>query len=409
MFNKADVKSRAIELYQTGIEAANPATLVRRCFNRLQPTRSSTHILSVGKAACSMMDAALENVAASSAIVITSYENLRPVKGAQVYGAGHPQPDENGLKAAFRVKALAERLTQDDLLILLLSGGASAMLPCPIPNLPFEDKQTLNTLMLQSGMTIEQINLVRQNLSQLKGGRLRQLAEPAAVESLILSDVIGDDMKVIGGGLTASPLGNPSNAISTLTDAGLWPHLPSSVRRALTTLAPAKISNFPTNNVLIGSNIQSLHTMAAASGGKIMNVKLTGSVADAADEISTNILSDSSSILIWGGETTVQVTGKGKGGRNQELALRVLQKLHNLDGAWAFLSAGSDGIDGPTDAAGGLVDHTKRFGTNTQALLEDNDSYHALEQMDALFRTGATGTNVADFQIFIRDRTLAKT
>ena len=396
----ANLRAQALDLFQIGLRAADPKTAVQK-FLRHNPTQTQPHVLAVGKAASAMMQAALETVDAKSALIVTNYENARDVGGAVLIAAGHPQPDQNGLQAGQRVQELAQSLGDDDLLLLLLSGGGSALLPCPVPGVSLLAKQATNDLMLAAGMPIQDINLVRQNLSQLKGGGLAALTRPAKVHSLILSDVIGDDVRAIASGPTASPLGSATQARQVLNAANIWADLPEEVRHAL---GKDKIFTDSSNaeNHIIGSNTHSLEAMAAITSAKIMSHALIGEVEDAAQQIVNHIHSCPDPILLWGGETTVTLTGAGKGGRNQELALRVLKHLQDMSGSWAFLSGGSDGIDGPTDAAGGLVTSNMVFDENCQQALRNNNAYHALERLGGLIKIGATGTNVADFQILCR-------
>ena len=396
----ANLRAQALNLFQIGLRAADPKTAIQK-FLTEKPAQGPAHILAIGKAASSMMQAALDMVDAKSALIVTNYENAREVEGAEIISAGHPQPDQNGLRAGKRVQQLAQSLGEGDLLLLLLSGGGSALLPCPVPGVSLLAKQATNQLMLGAGMPIEDINLVRQNLSQLKGGGLAAFAAPARVRSLILSDVIGDDVRVIASGPTASPLGSAAQARQVLMNARIWADLPGEVQQALGK-DKARADSCNTENHIIGSNTQSLEAMAKTASAKIMNRSLVGDVADAAQQIAQDVRTSSDPILLWGGETTVTLTGAGRGGRNQELALRTLKHLQGISGPWAFLSGGSDGIDGPTDAAGGLVTSTMTLDPTIDSALDTNDSYQGLTALGGLLKTGATGTNVADFQILCR-------
>ena len=395
-----NLRAKARHIFEVGIKAANPQAAVARALKKT-PIDGPTIILAVGKAACAMMAAALKRVQSKQALIVTSYENARPIEGAEIWAAGHPRPDKQGLAAGRRVKALAEAAGKNDQILLLLSGGGSALLPCPVQGISLADKQVTNDLMLSGGLPIEHVNLVRQNLSELKGGGLARLAAPAQVRSLILSDVIGDDVRAIASGPTAPSLGTREQAKMVLEAADLWADLPTSVQTRLSQSSGPEMP-FSAVNQIIGSNATALDAMAAASGGLIANPMLVGDVETAADRITEDALTKPNSILLWGGETTVTLKGTGKGGRNQELSLHVLKRLQTLPRPWAFLSAGSDGIDGPIDAAGGLVDSSQAFSATLQQSLDLNDSYAALETMNALIKTGATGTNVADFQILVR-------
>ena len=237
-----------------------------------------------------------------------------------------------------------------------------------------------------------------------------RLAAPAPVTGFILSDVIGDDLRTIASGPTVAPLGTRGDARDLLQARGLWDDLPAPVRSHLEAADPPAAPSAPAQNHLIGSNRVSLAAVTAACGptARISNDRLVGDVEAATAEIITAATSAqrAPTCLIFGGETTVTLRGKGKGGRNQELALRVAMAMPELGRAWAFLSGGTDGRDGPTEAAGGLVDagtvaRIRLAGGDPAALLAQNDSNRALALADNLLVTGATGTNVADVQILM--------
>ncbi len=269
--------------------------------------------------------------------------------------------------------------------------------------------------MLGAGLAIEEMNMVRQQLSDLKGGGLLRLAAPAGVHAYILSDVIGNDLRAVASGPTTAPLGTAQQAIHILRQAGLWANLPDRIKTALRT--PAHDVAIPeAHNHLIGSNAQSLSALHLAINqtgqwkSEIINDQLTGDVAEAADQIvraARRTNPQLPSVLIFGGETTVQLQGNGRGGRNQELALRVAMGATGiLPRDWVFLSGGTDGRDGPTEAAGGLVDgatleRISQKGGQPNDLLANNDSFHALQLAGDLLITGATGTNVADIQLML--------
>ena len=249
---------------------------------------------------------------------------------------------------------------------------------------------------------------MRQQLSRLKGGGLARLAAPAKLHGYILSDVIGDDLRVIASGPTVAPIATRSAARELLINLNVFDQMPVSVQAYLKVNAPEAAAT-PSENTLIGSNGHSLRAMQVASGnGIIVSESLTGDVSEAAELILKSALQNPANTLIFGGETTVTIRGNGKGGRNQELALRVAMLAENENlGDWLFLSGGTDGRDGPTDAAGGIVDgntvqRIRNAGENPEALLANNDSYAALKAAGDLLMTGATGTNVADVQVFLR-------
>ncbi|WP_371168995.1 glycerate kinase type-2 family protein [Aliiroseovarius sp. 2305UL8-7] len=415
-----DVKLRNIArtLFTEGVRAADPGKAVSRALVE-QPlpdlNAGTQYIIAIGKAAGAMMKAALSCVPSGQkcrAIAVTNYENAFELPGCEVYTAAHPVPDENGLKAGMAVKELAASAGPNDHVLCLVSGGGSALLPAPKTGMTLADKVEVNKILLANGFDIIETNLVRQNLSELKGGGLAQLASPAKIRTLILSDVIGDDPSAIASGPTAKPLGSAQEAIDTLKSRGVWEAMPERAKVVLAGGMDKETTDIDVVNSVICSNTHSLEAIADAADGlspRIITAQLGGDVNDAANSILSTIDSmrgTGPKVLIWGGETTVTLTGNGKGGRNQELALRVALKAETLPGNWVFLSGGTDGRDGPTHAAGGIVDANtiKRIserGEDAAALLRNNDSNKALDLAGDLLTTGATGTNVADIQLFM--------
>jgi glycerate 2-kinase len=386
----------ARKIFAAGVAAADPGQAVAR---HLPDLDRPALIVAFGKAACGMAAVAMAHFPGLPVIVVTNYENARDLPGAQVYAAGHPVPDSNGATAARAVIAALQAANGP--VLALISGGGSALLPAPAGDLTLDDKIAVNQLLLGAGLDIVQMNLIRQHLSDLKGGGFLRHAAPHPVTALILSDVIGDDIRAIASGPTAPAIGTSADAVATLQAAGIWDDLPAAVRahlgqaNALPDLPQAQ-------NIIIGSNSHSLAAMATAAGkAHVIASPVTGDVDAAAALICDQA---KAGITLWGGETTVALRGKGKGGRNQELALRIAQQAAARGwGRFLCLAGGSDGRDGPTDAAGGIVDHTTLTRIDDlDARLAANDSYHALAMADALFITGPTGTNVADLGVLIR-------
>lgn len=413
-----ELRAEALRIWQAGVAAADPRRAVTDALAdpalraRLRPgPGGALVIVAVGKAARAMAAAAQRVLDPARVIVVTNAGNDAALPGAEVLTAGHPVPDAGGAAAAERVIALAQGLGAGDRLLALISGGGSAMLPAPAEGLGLADKAAVNRLLLASGADIVTTNLVRQQVSRLKGGGLLRMAAPAPVTALILSDVIGDDLRAIASGPTVAPIGSRADARAVLHQLGLWDRLPAPVRRHLDApLPPADAADLPApENRLVGSNAISLAAMAAA-GAVPVDPPLTGDVACAA----ARVIAAAQAVppgraLAFGGETTVRVTGAGLGGRNQELALRVamLAEAAGLAGPWVFLAGGSDGRDGPTNAAGGVVDggslaRMRAAGVDPAALLAANDSHAALAAAADLVLTGATGTNVADLAVFLR-------
>jgi len=410
----AELITTARELFDVAVARADPAAALARhlAHSPLPRPAGRTILIAVGKAAPAMMRAALDHVAGDHvALCVTHHENTAPCPGATVMRAGHPVPDTAGLAAGRAVMALLQQAGTQDHVVALISGGGSALLPAPAPGLGLADKIALNRALLASGLDIVAMNLVRQQASQLKGGGMLRLAAPAPVTGYILSDVIGDDLNAIASGPTTAPLGTRAQAAGVLKKAAVWDALTDPLRAHFSAPAPVAPALGATNH-LIGSNGQSLRAAAQAARGRfdtrIVGDRLIGDVADAARAIhaaACGLARDAPpTALLWGGETTVRLAGKGRGGRNQELALRVAALAHDTPPPrrWLFLSGGTDGRDGPTDAAGGIVDQaTWARIPGAAALLADNDSHAALEMAGALLITGATGTNVADVQILL--------
>lgn len=401
-------ENQARAIFMAGVEAADPEAATKRALeDRVAAGRGAPDLLiAVGKAAGKMAGAAIAALGAPErAMVVTNYENAAPLAGVEVFAAGHPVPDEGGEAAGRAVLQALEEADENTDILCLISGGGSALLPCPVDGVSLEDKAEVNRLLLGSGADITAMNLVRQQLSRLKGGGMLRAAAPARIEALILSDVVGDDLRAIASGPTVAPIGTRGEAREMLEKCKIWEALPEAVRAHLAAPAPDAPPLPAAQNRLIGSNAISVAAMErAAPGAALYPAPLEGEVAEAAARV---IASARPGVTLFGGETTVELRGTGMGGRNQELALRValLAEAAGWDD-YAFLSGGTDGRDGPTDAAGGLVTPAtlpaiRAAGHDPEALLANNDSYHALKAGGALLTIGATGTNVADLQVLI--------
>ncbi|QSB02902.1 glycerate kinase [Methylomonas sp. EFPC1] len=438
-------REHAAAIFRAGVAAADPYLAVKRFLradsgllhigSEQTGYRSGDwrriHLISFGKAACAMADAAQtiipEAWLAAKGIVVTNYDNIDVVENCQVFGAGHPLPDAAGLHAA---KTIATRLSDTnpgELVLVLISGGGSALLPYPVAGINLADKIATTRLLLASGATINQINCVRKHLSQLKGGGLARLAAPADLHALILSDVLDNDLSAIASGPTVPDDTTFTDAVAVLESFGIWQKIPSSVQNYLQQGAQGLQIETPkgsdplfrqTSHHLLGSNAISVDAAIdkARELGyetQLYSKQLSGEARLVAEQIALHALSAAAGMtrptaVIAGGETTVTLKGNGKGGRNQEMALAfaLAAEKYGLNGAWTFLSGGTDGRDGPTDAAGGIVDdgtlpRIRAAGLDPAALLDDNDSYPALQAANDLLLSGATGTNVADLQILL--------
>lgn len=413
-------KTEAARAFRAAVRRADPALAMRDCLQGHPLPRPAhggrTIVLAFGKAAPAMMRAVLPLITGRRALVcVTHRENDEQVPEAEIYRAGHPVPDTVGAEGARRMTALLEEAGADDVVIALISGGGSALLPAPPPGVSFEDKQALNALLLKSGLDITAMNLVRQQVSTLKGGGMARLAAPAPIAAYILSDVIGDDLRAIASGPTVTPIGTPEAARHLLHETGLFTQLPQSIQHHLRrTRAGEAVA--PADNHLIGGNRESVQAAANALREtfevNVVDAPLVGDVAEAADTVFDALRNAAPGAgpraILWGGETTVEVRGGGLGGRNQEMALRVaaLADASPPRVPWVFLSAGTDGRDGPTEAAGAITDaqsleRIRATGEDPASYLERNDSHAALQLSGDLLVTGATGTNVADIQILL--------
>jgi hydroxypyruvate reductase len=420
------LRQEAVALFRDGVAAANPeqavaAALVERSAKVEQASRII--LVAFGKAACPMARAAMPFVRDRlvTAIALTNHENVEPVDGVEVIAGGHPIPDEGSIAGAVAIEDAVSRAQDGDLVLVLVSGGGSALLCAPPPGVDLADKIALNDALIRCGADIGEINAVRPIFSRLKGGQMARLAGKARVLSLILSDVPGDDIATIASGPTARPSSSARRALEVLDKYGLWQNLPAALKCRLERMKA--VSDATTNdfdnveNIVIGSNAISLRAVvgnAEARFGSVVHASnwLEGDVLNAAAELHriarTAAQRYGPVAVVCGGETTVRVRGEGKGGRNQELALcfALLNELQPIDRQWVFLSGGTDGLDGPTEAAGGIVDAgspdwMRQQGHDPVGSLENNDSYHALACSGDLLITGATGTNVADIQILL--------
>ncbi|MFA8440783.1 glycerate kinase [Yoonia sp.] len=389
-------RAEALRIFEAGVKAADPYAAVAGALDDVDPPAL---IVAVGKAARLMAQAALARFSSVTCLVVTNYENAAPLEGATVMAAGHPVPDANGAAAAKAV--IAALHAAEGPVLALISGGGSALLPAPAGALTLADKAKVNEMLLGSGLDIVAMNLIRQQLSDLKGGGFLRHAAPRPVTALILSDVIGDDLSAIASGPTVGPIGTAQEAILLLKEAQLWAAVPQAVRQHLET-AQEPVALPAARNMLVGSNAKSVAAMKEAAGAAhVIAEPIIGDVADAARLICDRAVIGTT---VWGGETTVVLQGSGRGGRNQELALRIAVEAERRGWvAWTCLQGGSDGRDGPTDAAGGLVDQdTLGKITGLDARLANNDSYAALDEAGDLLLTDATGTNVADLGVMIR-------
>jgi len=389
-------------------------------------------LIAVGKAAVPMAQAAVDatgNVPLDGIVVTKDgHAAQHTLPGTlRVVEAGHPVPNAAGLAAAETVADMLATTTARDRVLLLLSGGASALLPSPVNGVSLEDLQIVTQHLLRAGATIDEINAVRKHLSRLSGGQLARLAQPAPVVALILSDVVGDPLDVIASGPTAPDPTTYADAQAILARYKLMERIPPSVLVHLKEGAAGHVAETPkrgdpdfanVTNIIVGSNhVAALAAVAEAEQLGYNTLLLTTFMEGEAREVAKVTAALAKGIrthgdpvkrpacLVWGGETTVTVHGEGKGGRNQELALAVALALEGLPDV-GLLALATDGTDGPTDAAGAIVDGrtveiAREAGWDPVATLADNNAYPLLDAVHALLHTGPTGTNVNDITVLL--------
>ena len=389
-------------------------------------------LVAAGKAAIPMAEAAAHVLgdALTTGIVVTKYghaDNHALPASMHVMEAGHPVPDAAGLAGAETVAALLETTTTRDRVLVLLSGGASALLPSPVAGVSLADLQAVTHALLRAGAAIGEINAVRKHLSRLSGGQLARLAQPAPIVALILSDVVGDPLDIIASGPTAPDPTTYATAKAVLARYHLLDDSPHPVLEHLEQGIAGRIAETPKPgdplfanvvNVIVGSNrLAAQAAVAEAERLGYNTLLLTTFMEGEAREVAKVTVALAKSIrahgepvlppacLVWGGETTVTVRGQGKGGRNQELALAVSLALEDLPNV-GLLALATDGTDGPTDAAGAIIDgqtaqRARTFGWDPATTLADNNAYPLLDATGALLRTGPTGTNVNDIVVLL--------
>ena len=390
-------------------------------------------VLGIGKASARMA-AAMENILGdelSAGFVITKYGHGLKLRKIQVMEAGHPVPDENSLEGARILSQMAAVADVHTLIINLISGGGSSLLCLPADGISLEDKRQTTRVLLASGADIDEMNCIRKHISKVKGGGLARIASPARLINLILSDVIGDRIDTIASGITTPDHTTFQDALSIVRKYALEDKLPQAVKDHLVCGVQGKIPETPkagdpvfrnTVNIILGNNTLACDAARRTAqrlgyDAHILSATVAGEASGAGSyfaQLAKIIASGESGIskpaaIIAGGETTVTIRGKGKGGRNQEMALAFALELHRIcpeSPNIFFLSAGTDGSDGPTDAAGAfvkpaLMEKMKAISAQAEAFLMENDSYHFFSNTGDLFKTGPTYTNVCDVQILL--------
>ncbi|HET8679396.1 MAG TPA: glycerate kinase [bacterium] len=432
----ATLRRRAIQILGAGVAAADPGRAVHRLVSRngalLQIDRATydlsmvRRVLVVGTGkASARMAAALESILGSriaAGAVTTKYGYVHALARIALVEAGHPLPDEAGVSGAARIAELASGATEDDLLFVVISGGGSALLPMPAPGITLKEKIAATDLLLRSGATITEVNTVRKHLSSIKGGQLARLAAPARVVTLTLSDVLGNPLDAIASGPTVPDPTTFADALTIIDRFSLRGTMPASVLEHLERGAAGIVPETPkpgdpifarTSTVIVGD-------IALAAGAaveraealgyqaRLCDAGVQGEARDVGSRFGTIVRDARYSTapaavglcLVMGGETTVTVRGRGRGGRNQELALGAAEAIAGLPQT-LVASFGTDGTDGPTDAAGAVSDGTtlaraQALGLDPAAALRDNDCYPFFDRLGDLIISGPTNTNVDD-------------
>ena len=397
------------QIVRRAIAAVQPDAAVRRALEGNPFQGGRVVLVAVGKAAWSMARAACDCVGGrlDGGIIITKHGHAQgPIGSLLIREAGHPVPDQDTFSATEEALALTDGLTAEDTVLFLLSGGGSALFEAPL--VPQEELQSITQSLLASGADIVEMNTIRKRLSAVKGGRFAQHCAPAKVFSIVLSDIIGDPLDMIASGPAYPDSSTCADARRIAEQYGL--RLSPEASQCLERETPKVLDNVET---LITGSVRELCAAAAeecrAMGYEavILTDQLCCEAREAGSFLASILRTHAGNgrpvAFLAGGETVVHLTGKGLGGRNQELALAAAPGIAGLENAAVF-SVGSDGTDGPTDAAGGYVDGDtltalKAAGLDVFDVLQNNDAYHALKAVDGLIVTGPTGTNVNDVSV----------
>ena len=403
-----NLRRDAEKIVRHAIAAVLPDRAVERALAGMAfPGR--VYVVAAGKAAWQMSRAAVDCLKTPvTGVCVTKYGHVMgPIDGIECFEAGHPVPDENSFRGTERVLELTKDLCETDTVLFLLSGGGSALFEKPL--IPGGELQDITNQLLASGADIVRINTIRKRLSAVKGGKFAQWCAPARIEAVVLSDILGDPLDMIASGPAAADSSTCAEALAIAKEYGL--NLSEQAMDCLKTETPKNLSNVRTQ--VIGS----VRQLCAAAGEKCRElgyetVFLTDLLSCEAREAGAFLAAIARShagngkklAFLAGGETVVHLTGKGLGGRNQEIALGAAQGLAGLNAC--VISVGSDGTDGPTDAAGGYADgdtltELEEMGLSPAAVLRENDAYHALKAVQNLIITGPTGTNVNDVTVVL--------
>lgn len=422
----AVLRRDSLAIFRAGLKAADPAGAVAEHLPKFRLDRfERVFVVGAGKAGATMARA-VERVLGSridGGLINVKDGHTARLRRIELNECGHPIPDERGIEGARRIAEIAAKAGPKDAVLCLISGGGSALLPLPAEGITLADKQETTRQLLNCGATIHEINAVRKHLSRIKGGQLAMAARPATVIALLLSDVIGDDLSVIGSGPTAPDESTFADALAVLDKYNIREKVPAPVRERLEAGERGEIPETPkvtenARNVVVGGNrlaIDAAERKAKELGYKtlVLATTIEGETRDVARmhaAIAREIATSGRPVrrpacILSGGETTVTLTGDGLGGRNQEFALAAGIDIAGLPPT-VVLSAGTDGTDGPTDAAGAIADSTTveraaAAGLSAKRSLAAHDSYYFFEKTNDLIKTGPTGTNVMDVHVVL--------
>ena len=405
------LREDALRIIEDSISSVLPERAVEQELKKLD-LGDKIYLVAIGKAAWRMAKSAKDCLKdkVKGGVVITKYGHSQgPIEGLKIYEAGHPIPDENTISSTKEAVELAKGLSKDDTVLFLVSGGGSALFELPVDGVSLEDIKNVTDMLLRCGANIVEINAIRKRMSQVKGGRFALMASPAKVYSLVLSDVLGDRLDSIASGPAYPDSTTVEDVRKIIRKYDL--KLPKHILQSLSEETPKSLDNVETRIIGSVSKVcESARNVAVSLGYNAMILTTTLDceaseaglflAAIAREEAENNRPLKKPCAIILGGETVVCVRGTGKGGRNQELALSAARGIKNYSEV-VIVSVGTDGTDGPTDAAGGIVDGKmatllEKVGIDIDDALNDNDSYHALQAIDGLIKTGPTGTNVND-------------
>lgn len=413
------LRRQTLAIFKAGLAAADPEKAVIRRLERQDFSRyRNIYVIGAGKAGASMAHA-VERVLGrriTAGLINVKDGHTCTLRRIELHECGHPVPDARGVAGAARIAEIASSARKGDLVLCLISGGASALLPLPAAPITLEEKQDMTRLLLACGADIHELNAVRKHVSLIKGGQLARLAAPARVEALLLSDVIGDDLDTIGSGPVAPDQSTFATAQAILGKYALTDRVAPAIRDRIAAGVCGELAETPkpgdplfraVTNTVVGSNRLALAAAARRARAfgfrtTILSSSIEGETREVA-RMHAAIARDArpNTCIVTGGETTVTLKGDGLGGRNQEFVLAAAMDIAGLANT-VILSAGTDGSDGPTDAAGAIADgDTLRRNPQAASYLARSDSYHYFESLGDLIKTGPTNTNVMDIHLIL--------